>query len=87
VSRNGLATGTVKWFSSEKGFGFVRQDAGGDDCFVHYSHINAPGYRQLEPGQRVQYEPVETERGLQARDVSILNDETRMNTNRGLVDA
>ncbi|MEV5146901.1 cold-shock protein [Streptomyces sp. NPDC052727] len=50
-----MAQGTVKWFNADKGFGFIEQDSG-PDLFVHYSEIQAAGYRSLEEGQRVEYE-------------------------------
>ncbi len=65
-------TGTVKWFNATKGYGFITRDAGGD-VFVHYSAINAKGYRSLEEGQRVQFDIVEGKKGLQAQDVSIVS--------------
>ncbi len=64
-------TGTVKWFNATKGYGFITRDAGGD-VFVHYSAINAKGYRSLEEGQRVEYAVVEGKKGLQAQDVNLV---------------
>jgi CspA family cold shock protein len=61
-----MATGTVKWFNAEKGFGFITQDEGGPDVFVHYSAIQASGYRSLEEGQRVEYEASQGQKGPQA---------------------
>jgi cold shock protein len=51
-----MAQGTVKWFNGEKGFGFIAQDGGGPDVFVHYSQIDGAGFRNLEEGQRVEFE-------------------------------
>lgn len=51
-----MSRGTVKWFNSEKGYGFIAGDEGGDDVFVHYSAIKADGYRSLKEGQKVSYE-------------------------------
>lgn len=51
-----MSQGTVKWFNSEKGYGFIAGDEGGDDVFVHYSAIQAEGYRSLKEGQKVTYE-------------------------------
>ena len=51
-----MSQGTVKWFNSEKGYGFIAGDEGGDDVFVHYSSIKADGYRSLKEGQKVSYE-------------------------------
>jgi CspA family cold shock protein len=63
--------GTVKWFNNAKGFGFiVRQD--GDDIFVHYSSIRGDGFRSLREGQKVEFEIVESAKGLQAQDVEVL---------------
>ncbi|MCQ4043887.1 cold-shock protein [Streptantibioticus rubrisoli] len=64
-----MATGTVKWFNAEKGFGFITQDEGGPDVFVHYSAIQASGYRSLEEGQRVEYEASQGQKGPQADSV------------------
>ena len=64
-----MATGTVKWFSAEKGFGFITQDDGGPDVFVHHSGIEGTGYRQLAEGQHVSYETTTGPKGLQATGV------------------
>jgi CspA family cold shock protein len=63
--------GTVKWFNGSKGFGFIEQDAGGD-VFVHYTAINADGFRNLEEGQRVEFVVTEGQKGPQAQDVSVI---------------
>jgi CspA family cold shock protein len=60
-----MAQGTVKWFNADKGYGFIAVD-GGDDVFVHYSAIQADGYRSLEQGQRVEFEITQSDRGPQA---------------------
>jgi CspA family cold shock protein len=64
-----MATGTVKWFNGEKGFGFITQDDGGPDVFVHFSAIVGKGYRNLEEGQKVDYETTQGPKGLQAANV------------------
>jgi CspA family cold shock protein len=61
-------TGTVKWFSDSKGYGFIRRDAG-EDVFVHYTGITGEGFKTLSEGQRVEFSVEETSRGLQAVDV------------------
>lgn len=61
-------TGTVKWFSSEKGYGFVVRDQGGD-VFVHHTQIEGTGYRTLQEGQKVEYSVIQSEKGLQAQQV------------------
>lgn len=63
--------GTVKWFNSDKGFGFITQD-GGDDLFVHYSEIQSSGYRSLEEGARVEFEVTQGKKGLQASAVKVV---------------
>jgi CspA family cold shock protein len=63
-----VATGTVKWFNAEKGFGFISQ-ADGPDVFVHHSAILMSGYRSLEEGQAVEFEVQEGQKGLQAANV------------------
>lgn len=63
------ATGTVKWFSNPKGYGFI-EDESGRDLFVHYTAIEGTGFRSLDEGESVEFAVEETERGLQARDVT-----------------
>jgi CspA family cold shock protein len=64
-----MATGTVKWFNAEKGFGFIAQDDGGADVFVHFSAITGEGYRELREGQKVDYEVTQGQKGPQAQNV------------------
>ena len=61
--------GTVKWFNGEKGFGFITQEEG-DDVFVHFSAIQAEGYKTLEEGQKVNFDVEEGQRGPQATNVT-----------------
>ncbi|ERI11469.1 cold-shock protein [Aneurinibacillus aneurinilyticus] len=63
-----MTTGTVKWFNSEKGFGFIQVE-GGDDVFVHFSAITGEGFKTLEEGQQVQFDITEGNRGPQAANV------------------
>jgi CspA family cold shock protein len=63
-----MATGTVKWFNAEKGYGFISQE-GGTDVFVHHSAIQMDGYRALEEGQSVEFDVQEGQKGLQAANV------------------
>jgi CspA family cold shock protein len=63
--------GTVKWFNGSKGFGFIEREDG-DDVFVHFSAIQADGYRTLEEGQRVEFEIEQGPKGLQAANVTIV---------------
>ncbi|GAB6072483.1 cold-shock protein [Venenivibrio stagnispumantis] len=65
-------TGTVKWFDSKKGFGFITRDDNGQDIFVHYSAIQAKGFRNLEEGQKVEFEIVQDEKGPRAQNVVAL---------------
>ncbi len=64
-----MATGTVKWFSSEKGFGFITPEDGTGDVFVHFSAISGDGYRNLDESQRVQYDVSQGQKGPQAANV------------------
>ncbi|HHP5583878.1 TPA: cold-shock protein CspB [Listeria monocytogenes] len=66
-----MQTGTVKWFNSEKGFGFIEVE-GGDDVFVHFSAIEGEGFKTLDEGQSVEFEIVEVQRGPQAEKVTKL---------------
>ncbi|GAC1330597.1 MAG: cold-shock protein [Actinomycetota bacterium] len=66
-----MAQGTVKWFNSEKGYGFIAVD-GGQDVFVHYSAIVADGYRSLDEGQRVEFDVTQGQKGPQADQVRII---------------
>jgi CspA family cold shock protein len=67
-----MATGTVKWFSQAKGFGFIQPDGGGDDLFVHFSNISGSGFRNLEEGQKVEFEAQEGRKGLEATNVNVV---------------
>jgi CspA family cold shock protein len=67
-----MAQGTVKWFNSDKGFGFISQDEGGGDVFVHFSAIKANGYRSLAENQRVEFEVTQGQKGLQAEQVRVI---------------
>ena len=64
-------TGTVKWFNAPKGYGFIMRE-GGDDIFVHFRAIRGEGYRSLEEGQKVEFNIVEADKGLQADDVNAI---------------
>ncbi len=64
-----MARGTVKWFNAEKGYGFIRPHEGGEDLFVHYTGIEGSGYRSLEEGDEVSYEPTRGRKGEQAEKV------------------
>ncbi|MFC1748711.1 cold-shock protein [Pseudomonadota bacterium] len=65
-------TGTVKWFNADKGFGFINQDNGGDDVFVHFRAITSEGYKSLDEGQSVSFEIENGQKGLQAANVTPL---------------
>ena len=64
-----MASGTVKWFNAEKGYGFIAPDEGGIDVFVHFSAIQSTGYRSLEEGQKVEFEITKGQKGDAAADV------------------
>ncbi|GGB25632.1 MULTISPECIES: cold-shock protein [Flexivirga] len=64
-----MAQGTVKWFNAEKGFGFIAQDGGGPDVFVHFTAIQSQGYRSLDEAQRVEFEITQGDKGPQAANV------------------
>jgi CspA family cold shock protein len=65
-----MPTGTVKWFNSTKGFGFIAPDGGGEDLFVHQSEIQMQGYRELQEGQKVEFEVTRGQKGMQASKVT-----------------
>ncbi len=65
-----MATGTVKWFNASKGYGFISPDEGGKDLFVHHSQIAGEGYKSLDEGARVEYEPREGAKGPEATAVA-----------------
>ena len=64
-----MAQGSVKWFNAEKGFGFIEQDGGGADVFVHFSAIAMEGYRSLDENQRVEFDITQGQKGPQAENV------------------
>jgi cold shock protein len=64
-----VAQGVVKWFNSEKGFGFIAPDGGAPDVFVHYSAIQSDGYRSLDENQRVEFDGTQGQKGPQAENV------------------
>ena len=68
-----MATGTVKWFNAEKGYGFISQASGGDDVFVHFSAIQSEGYKSLNEGAQVEYEVEQGPKGPQARGVTVVS--------------
>jgi len=67
-----MSTGTVKWFNSEKGFGFITQDDGGDDVFAHFKAIQSEGFKKLTEGQKVEFEVEQGKKGLQAANIRVI---------------
>ena len=67
-----MATGTVKWFNGDKGYGFITPEDGGKDLFVHFSAIQSQGYKSLDEGAKVEYEPQQGEKGPQAANVTVV---------------
>ncbi|MEU1616512.1 cold-shock protein [Streptomyces sp. NPDC005722] len=64
-----MASGVVKWFNSEKGFGFIAQDGGGPDVFAHYSNVSGNGYRELVEGEHVTFDVTQGQKGPQAENI------------------
>ncbi|GAA2683445.1 cold-shock protein [Streptomyces lunalinharesii] len=67
-----MATGTVKWFNADKGFGFIAQDDGGPDVFVHFSAVQSAGFKELHDNDRVEYDLTQGAKGPQAENVVVL---------------
>lgn len=69
---NIMATGTVKWFNGDKGFGFIAPEDGSADVFAHFSAINSTGFRTLNEGDRVEFETQQGPKGLQAANITVI---------------
>ena len=69
-----MSTGKVKWFQSDKGYGFITMEGQDRDIFVHFSSINAEGFKTLQEGQTVEFDVVEGDRGPQATNVTVIDD-------------
>lgn len=67
-----MATGTVKWFNADKGFGFIAPDDGSEDVFAHFSAIASSGYRSLDENQKVEFDVEQGQKGLQAANIKPL---------------
>ena len=67
-----MATGKVKWFNDQKGFGFIAPEDGGADLFIHFSNISGNGYRNLEEGQKVEFEAQQGKKGMEATNVTVI---------------
>ncbi len=68
-----MSTGTVKWFSNAKGYGFIAPETGGDDIFAHFSSITMEGYKTLKKGQLVEFECTQGPKGLHATEIKLSN--------------
>jgi len=67
-----VASGTVKWFNDDKGYGFITPDDGGTDLFVHHSNIQMSGFKSIKDGQRVSYEAAQGKKGPEANNVTVI---------------
>ncbi|RKP46202.1 cold-shock protein [Pararobbsia silviterrae] len=67
-----MATGTVKWFNDEKGFGFITPDGGGEDLFAHFSEIKSEGFKSLKENQKVSFEVKQGPKGKQAANIQVI---------------
>ena len=67
-----MATGTVKWFNSDKGYGFIAPDDGSADLFAHFSAITGDGYRSLEENQKVEFDAEQGKKGMQAANIRVI---------------
>ena len=67
-----MATGKVKWFNAQKGYGFVEKDDGGEDIFVHFSSIESEGFKKLDEGDKVEFEEADGQKGKQAVHVKVI---------------